>query len=339
MSFIWPTLLLALLSVPLLVLLYLQMQVRRRRFAARYGSLGIVQDTRGGGVGFRRHVPATIFLAGITILVFSLARPQATVSVPKIEGTVILTFDVSGSMAATDFQPTRMEAAKAAAKQFVENQPAGVAIGVVVFSDGGISVQPPTHTREETLATIDRLVPRRGTSVGNGILVALNTIALDAGDPPILKTSGPSDTISPDEVEPVPAPQGWYPSAAVVLLTDGENNQDPDPIMAADLAADLGVRVYTVGVGSPEGTTLEVEGFSVHTSLDEELLQYIASTTGGGYYNAGDEEQLRQIYDDLEPRLSVKPEKIEMTSIFAGLGMLIFLIGGLLSLLWFGHVP
>jgi Ca-activated chloride channel family protein len=109
--------------------------------------------------------------------------------------------------------------------------------------------------------------------------------------------------------------------------------------MAADLAADLGVRVYTVGIGSPEGTTIEVEGFTVHTSLDEQMLQYIAVTTGGAYYNAGNEEQLRRIYNDLEPKLSIKPEDIEMTSVFAGLGMIVFLIGGLLSLFWFGHVP
>jgi Ca-activated chloride channel family protein len=296
-----------------------------------------VHDALGTGIGLRRHVPAMIFLAGITILIFSLARPQATISVPKVEGTVMLTFDVSGSMAADDFKPSRMEAAKTAARQFVENQPSGVAIGVVVFSDGGISVQAPTHEREETLATIDRLVPRRGTSVGNGILVALNTIAVDAGDPPILNTSSSSGTSEP--VEPVQAPQGWYPSAAIVLMSDGENNQEPDPIMAADLAADLGVRIYTVGVGSPEGATIEVEGFTVHTSLDEPMLQYIASTSGGAYYNAGNEEQLRKIYDDLEPKLSIKPEEIEMTSVFAGIGMIIFLIGGMLSLLWFGHVP
>jgi Ca-activated chloride channel family protein len=299
MSFIWPTLLLALFCVPLLVLLYLQLQGRRRRFAARYGSLGLVHDAMGSGIGFRRHIPATIFLGGITILIFSLARPQATISVPKIEGTVILTFDVSGSMAADDFQPTRMEAAKAAANQFVYNQPTGVAIGVVVFSDGGISVQPPTHDRAETLTTIERLVPRRGTSVGNGILVALNTIAVDAGDPPILKTSGSSETIPSENVEPVPAPQGWYPSAVIVLLTDGENNQEPDPVMAAELAADLGVRVYAVGIGSPEGAIIEVEGFSVHTRLDEPMLQFLAAETGGVYYNAVDEEQLRKIYDDL----------------------------------------
>ena len=288
-------------------------------------------------MGVRRHIPVILFLAGISVLLFSLARPQATVSVPKIEGTVILTFDVSGSMVADDLQPTRMEAAKTAAKQFVEKQPTGISIGVVAFSDGGISVQAPTDNRDETLATIERLVPRRGTSIGNGILVALNTIAVDAGDPPILKSNGPSGTAT--EPAPVPAPQGWYPSAVVVLLTDGENNQSPDPVVAADLAADLGVRVYTVGIGSAAGTTIVVEGFTVHTSLDEPMLQYISSTTGGVYYNAGDEEQLRKIYNDLKPKLSIKPEDMELTSIFAGLGMVIFLIGGMLSLLWFGRVP
>ena len=336
MSFIWPILLVILFCVPLLVLLYLRIQARRRRFVARYGSLGLVHDAIGKGIGVRRHIPAMIFLAGITILIFSLARPQATISLPKIEGTVILTFDVSGSMVADDLKPTRMEAAKAAAQQFVENQPAGILIGVVAFSDGGISVQPPTENREETLATIERLVPRRGTSIGNGILVSLNTIAVDAGDPPILNAAGPAAT--PD-VAPTAVPQGWYTSAVIVLLTDGENNESPDPVMAADLAADLGVRIYTIGIGTAAGATIEVEGFTVHSQLDEPMLQYIAQTTGGAYYNVGNEEDLSRIYDDLQPKLSIKPQQMEMTSIFAGMGMLVFLIGGALSLLWFGHVP
>ena len=336
MSFIWPSLLLMLFSVPLLVLLYYWLQRRRHSFAALYGSLGLVHDGVGSGVGSRRHIPAMIFLAGITILLFSLARPQATVSVPKVEGTVMLTFDVSGSMAAEDLQPTRMEAAKAAAHQFVEKQPTGVSIGVVVFSDGGISVQPPTDNRDETLTTIDRLVPRRGTSIGNGILVALNAIAVDAGDPPILNTN---DLSQDPAVTPVEAPQGWYPSAVIVLFTDGENNQEPDPAMAAEVSADLGVRVYTVGIGTAAGATIEVEGMTVHSSLDEPMLQFIASETGGMYYNAGNEEELGRIYGDLEPKLSLKPEEMEMTSLFAGLGMIVFLIGGMLSLLWFGHVP
>jgi Ca-activated chloride channel family protein len=275
-----------------------------------------------------------MFLGGIAILLASTARPQATVSLPRLEGTVLLTFDISGSMAATDLQPTRMEAAKAAAMQFVKNQPQGVLIGVVAFSDGGVSVQSPSANREETFDTIERLVPRRGTSIANGILVALNTIVLQNGGQSILQSSPGADT-----GEPLPQPQGWYPSSVIVLLSDGENNQDPDPIAAADLAADLGVRVYTVGIGSPQGIDLEVEGFTVHTQLDEEMLRSVSLITGGQYYNAANEDELFRIYNDLEPKLSVKKEAMEITSLFAALGMLVFLFGGALSLFWFGRVP
>lgn len=336
MSFIWSSLLYFLIGVPLLALLYLRAQRRRGEIAARYGSLGVVHDAKTGASGSRRHLPAILFLAGITVLILSLARPQAIVSVPRIEGTVILTFDVSGSMSADDLKPTRMEAAKAAALEFVDNQPSTVLIGVVAFSDGGISVQPPTEKREDVIAAIERLVPRRGTSLGNGILVSLNSIVVDAGDPPFL-TSDPS--ADPSQHLADSAPQGWYPSAAIVLLTDGENNQDPDPIAATDLAADLGVRIYTVGIGKPEGAIINVEGYTVLSQLNEPVLQYIAATTGGAYYNAGDEEQLRRIYNDLEPRLSIKTEEMEVTSMFAGLGMLLFVIGAAFSMLWFGRVP
>jgi Ca-activated chloride channel homolog len=256
------------------------------------------------------------------------------VSIPRLEGTVVLTFDISGSMAATDLQPTRMEAAKAAATQFVKNQPQSVLIGVVAFSDGGVSVQPPTDNREETLATIERLVPRRGTSIANGILVALNAIVLNNGGQSILQSS-PEDATQ----EALPQPQGWYPSSVVVLLSDGENNQEPDPVAAADLAADLGVRVYTVGIGTPQGIDIEAEGFTVHTQLDEGMLRSISMITGGQYYNATNEDDLFRIYNDLDPKLSVKKEDMEITSILAGLAMLVFLIGGALSLFWFGRVP
>jgi Ca-activated chloride channel family protein len=333
MSFIWPTLLFLLFVVPLLVLLYLQMQRRRREIAAQYGSLGLVNPAAGNMPGARRHIPAVVFLFGITLLLLSLARPQANVSLPRLEGMVILTFDVSGSMAAEDMEPTRMEAAKTAAQKFVEDQPPGVLIGVVAFSDGGITVQSPTNTREDTLATIYRLVPRRGTSVGNGILIALNTIAVAAGDTPILNTSSLSETPSP-----VTEPQGWYPSSVIVLLSDGENTDRLDPIAAADLAADLGVRIYTVGVGSIEGATLTVEGFTVHSQLNEAVLQEIADITGGEYYYAGNEEDLQRIYADLRPRFTIRPEQLEVTSILAGIGILVFLIGGALSLLWFGRI-
>jgi Ca-activated chloride channel family protein len=311
------------------------MQQRRRNFASQFGSLGLLRNASGKAPGASRAIPTTFFLGGIGVLILSMARPQATVTLPRLEGTVILTFDVSGSMVADDLKPTRMEAAKAAASQFVKNQPSGVSIGVVTFSDGGIAVQPPTNDHEKTLETISRLVPHRGTSLANGILVALNTIAIDAGDPPILKTSNTGNAPQ----QPSAPPQGWYPSAVIVLLSDGENNQNPDPMQAADLAADLGVRVYTVGIGSTAGSTITVEGFTVHSQLDEGLLRGIADDSGGKYYNASNEDELFKIYSDLKPKLSIKKEQMEVTAIFAGIGMLTLLIGGVLSLLWFGRVP
>ena len=335
MSFIWSSLLYFLLLVPLLLWFYFRAQRQRREFAARYGSLGVVRD-RTKGLGGRRHIPALIFLLGITVLITSAARPQAMVSIPRLEGTVILTFDVSGSMAADDLQPTRMEAAKAAAREFVEKQPSNILIGVVAFSDGGISIQPPTAERDRTLDTIERLVPRRGTSLGNGILVSLNTIVVSAGDPPLLNTNSLS---APETPMPVPEIQGWYPSAVIVVLSDGENNQAPDPVMVSDLAADLGVRIYTIGIGTAEGTIIEVDGFSIHSRLDEALLQSVSANTGGQYYNAANEEELLRVYRDLEPKLSLRSEHIEVTSLFAAAAFLLFLVAGALSLLWFGRVP
>jgi Ca-activated chloride channel homolog len=331
MSFIWYSMLGSLLLVPLLALIYVTMYRRRSR-VARQSGFTFTQDLN-DQAGKRRHVPVLIFLLGITILLVSLARPQATVSLPKYEGTVVLVFDVSGSMGADDVSPTRIEAAKSAAYTFVENQPSVIRIGVVAFSDGGLSVQTPSENRDSTLATIERLVPRRGTSLGNGILVGLNAIAVDAGDPAIIDSNNLSNA---EDV--LPATQGWYPSAVIVLFSDGENNEAPDPLLVTDLAVDLGVRIYTVGVGSREGTAINVDGMNIHTQLDESMLVQVADTAGGQYYFAADENELNQIYDDLEPTLSIKPEELELTSLFAGLGILIFMIGGVLSFLWFGRV-
>jgi len=336
MSFIWSSLLYLLLIVPLLLWLYFRVQSKRRGMAARYGSMGVVHDSSSNSVGTRRHIPTLVFLAAIAILIMSIARPQAEVSIPKLEGTVILTFDVSGSMAADDLKPTRMEAAKAAAVEFVNQQPSNVLIGVVAFSDGGLSIQPPTKDKAETLDTIYRLVPRRGTSLGNGILVSLNTIIVSEGDPPLLNSEDLSDPIAE---APDTAIQGWYPSSVIVLLSDGENNQEPDPVAAAELAADFGVRIYTIGIGSTEGAVLEVEGFTVFSQLDEGLLQAISDNTAGQYYKAANEADLLRIYRDLEPKLSLKTENIEVTSLFAGVGVFLFLVAGALSLLWFGRVP
>jgi len=333
MSFIWPAMLYTLLLIPLLALFYVHIQRRRGKFRAQFGDQWTQQAA--APPGWRRHIPAVFFTAGLVVLLLALARPETVVSLPRVEGTVILAFDVSDSMAAGDIQPSRLEAAKAAAREFVDQQPISMQTGVIAFSDSGFSVQLPTNDQSAILAAINRLEPTRGTSLGTGILASLNTIAnLNALPTPQYYsnvTPAPSPT-------PTPVPPGTYTSAAIVLLTDGENNLDPDPLAAAKAAAERGVRIYTVGIGSPAGADLQVEGFMVHTQLDEALLKQISSISGGSYYNAESAQDLLKVYRNLEEKLVIKPEKTEVTSILAGAGIFILLLGSVFSLLWFGRL-
>jgi len=329
--------LLSLVLVPLLVLLYLRLQRRRKQIVARYGTLGIVQEAGKRPLGVRRHLPAAIFLVGLTILFFALARPQAVVSLPKLQGTVILAFDVSGSMAATDMQPSRMEAAKAAARDFVVSQPSTIKIGVVAFSESGFSVQLPTNDQTLVLAAIQRLGPERGTSLARGIDASLNTIFVESKiDQQAANYSNLTPTPTPT---PTPVPEGVYAPAVIVLLTDGENTAPPDPMEAALTARDRGVRIHTVGIGSAQGVVLDVEGFRVLTKLDETTLKSISQATGGSYFNAQSTEQLDAIYKNLNPELVIAPEPMEITSLFAGASVLLLLIGAATSLMWFSRFP
>jgi Ca-activated chloride channel family protein len=336
MTFIWPAMLLLLALIPAGAWLSGALERRRRRRAAAQGGLGLARGVVRRPGGLRRRVPAALFLAGFAVMAIALARPQGVVSLPREEGTVILAFDVSGSMAADDLKPTRMEAAKAAAQDFVARQPRSVVIGVVAFSDAGLAVQAPTSDQAAVLAAINRLAPERGTSVGQGILASLRTIALVESPPAQNYYTNRSPAPTPT---PTPVPAGTHTSAVIVLLTDGENNQAPDPASAAQAAADQGVRIFTVGLGSPAGTTLDLDGFQVHTQLNEPLLQQIADVTEGAYFRAEDAQQLRSIYDNLDTRLVVEPQKIEITSLFAGASILILVVGGVSSLLWLGRLP
>jgi Ca-activated chloride channel family protein len=338
MSFIWPAALAAILLVPLGVALYVAIDRRRKRLAAALVGPGLA----GAGAGARRRgglrtrIPAALFVTAFAVLAVALARPQAAVSLPRAEGTVVLAFDVSASMTATDIEPTRMDAAKAAAKAFVEQQPAGVIIGVVAFSDAGISVQVPTSDQAAVLAAIERITPSRGTSIGQGIQSALNAIAQSEADTPpsYYSNRSPAPTVAP-----TPVPAGSHGSAAIVLLSDGENNERPDPVAVAQTAADQGIRIDTVGIGSAAGTTLDLNGFQVHTQLDEATLQQIASVTGGTYRAAADADQLNAVYRDLGTQLVFRTEQIEVTALLAAAGVLLFVVGGVLSLAWSGRLP
>lgn len=333
MSFIWPLMLFSLLLVPLCVYLYMRLQRRRHQYTLNLGALGDVQNSGPKPLGRRRHIPFILFILGFTLLLLALSRPQAVLSIPQIEGTVMLAFDVSASMAAEDLEPTRMEAAKEAAHAFVEEQPSNIKIGVVAFSDGGLVVQTPTDDRVAISATIDRLVPQSATSLGQGILVALNTLQSDPENPP----GGEDSSQAPDP--PAPVPRGAFAPAIILLITDGENTEPPDPIEAAQTAIEQGVRIYTVGIGSPAGTELEIDGFRVYTQLNEDLLKQLAQQTEGEYYHASDADELRDIYENLDPGFVVKPEKMEITSILTGISLLFLLLGALTSLFWFGRIP
>ena len=349
MSFIWPPLLLLLLAIPAGVWLYGR---RERARAARAASFGMTPSARAGSPGsgsatslaprrpWLRRLPAVLTLVGVTILVVSLARPQSVFGVPRLEGTLLLAFDVSGSMAATDVAPSRMEAAKTAALALVERQPGSVRIGIVVFSDSGFSTQVPTYDRAAIIAAIQRLGPERGTSLGRGILAALTVIQeADQGESTDFYTNSSPDPNAPPSPAPTPVPEGYVEPARIVLMTDGENTVEPDPLEAAVAARDRGVRVDTVGFGTAEGVTLEVEGFQVHTSLDTAMLQGISDTTGGTFYPADDQADLGAIYDDIGARLTVRTEPFELTAMFAGLGFVLLVVGGALSLRWFGRMP
>lgn len=337
MSFIWPPVLLLLLAIPVGVWAYRSRERRRAERAAQFGwgaAAGETAPATARRARWTRRVPAVCTVAGITILVLSLARPESVIGVPRLEGTVLLAFDVSGSMAATDVAPTRIEAAKIAALAFVDKAPSSVRIGVVVFSDTGFSTQVPTSDRVAVLAAIQRLEPERGTSLGGGILESL--AAIDAADDSTDYYTNPSASSRPD---PTPVPAGVYVPAIIVLLTDGENTVQSDPLAAAQEARDRGVRIDTVGIGSPAGTTIEVEGFLVHTQLDAAALQAIADRTDGTYHAAEDLDDLSAIYDEVGSRLVVRTEPFELTPLLAAVGFALLLVGGLFSLRWFGRMP
>jgi Ca-activated chloride channel homolog len=331
-SFIWPAGLLLLLLIPCGVAANLALGRRRRSGLARYGTMALDSGSARRGRGVRGFVPPALAIAGMTVLGIGLARPQAIVNLPRLEGTVILAFDVSASMGATDISPTRMAAAKAAAKAFVEQQPSTVQVGVVAFSDSGIAVQPATSDQAAILGAIDRLTPQRGTSLGGGILASLQ--AIDAAENP---NAGYYTNRPQPSQAPVPA--GSHTSALIVLLSDGENNVSPDPQVAAQAAADRGVRIYTVGIGSPAGTSVDIDGFKVHTQLDEAALQQIADTTRGTYFAAPDQAHLDAIYSNLDAGLVVKAQPTEITPLFAAAGVLLLLLAAVASLAWLGRAP
>jgi Ca-activated chloride channel family protein len=332
MTFEWPWALAFLIVIPVLIFAYVTMQRRRRKYALTYASVSLVAQAVGKGPGIKRHIPAALYLLAIGAMVIALARPKATIPVPSNTGTVVLVIDVSGSMFAQDVEPNRMEATKDAARDFVQKQPSGVKIGVVSFSDFAALVAPPDTDRKPTLDAISRLRPQRGTNIGAGLQVALDAIydiQAQEADAPV--TGDPRPTPTPSQLD--------IPPASIVLVSDGQSNTGPDPLEVAKEAVNAGIKVYTVGIGTPEGTVLQIQGRNVFTRLDEETMKSVADETGGEYFNAQSDADLRKVYDDLARERIVENKETEITFAFAGAALIISMLAGALGLAWFNRLP
>jgi Ca-activated chloride channel family protein len=323
MSFQNPLMIVVALLVALaLALAYRWLQRRRSSALAAAG----LSSPAPGWAGLRRHIPPLMFLVALTLLLLALARPQATVAVPRISGTVVLTFDVSNSMAAKDVEPTRLGAAQAAAVSFVQAQPDTVDIGVVAFGQGALTTRQPSADHDGAIAAIKRLTPAGGTSLGTAILTALTTII---GKPVSLP--------DPDSNAPS-AEYGYWGSATIVLLSDGEDTGGPDAVAAAEVAAAAGVHIETIGIGTVEGATIEVDGFQVATALNEDLLTEVAQTTTGSYHRAQDAQQLDDVTNSLNLRATTNPEFLELTGPVVGFALVLLTIGGMFMISWFGRI-
>ncbi len=325
MRFLQPELLVALVLVPVVAIAYVLHRRRRSTVIETAGALARPVDD---GPGRRRHLPVILQLLALTVLLTGFARPEADIDLPRVEGTAILAFDVSNSMLADDLEPTRIEAAQAAAHVFIDNQPSTVRVGIVAFNDGGVITQTPTDDKAALHAAVDRLAPDGGTALPQGIFTSLNAIAEESIQIP---DGGLEDLATADI--------GYFGSGVIVLLSDGEQTEMNDPSAVTQLAANAGVRITTVGVGSPEGTVIELDGFNIATALDEESLSAIADATGGQYLRATTEADLTEIYDTIDLELTVRGESVELTGLFAAVGAVLLLVSGLASMRWLGRMP
>jgi len=341
LNFIWPEMLWLLVAVPLLVLAYLWLLGRRKKTAVRYANLALVKQAMGKAAGWKRHVPPLLMLLAITVLLLAAARPAAVITLPSQQETIVLAMDVSGSMRAADVQPNRLVAAQEAAKAFVAELPRSVRVAVVQFAGTAAIVQPPTHSRDDVYAAIDRFQLQRGTATGSGIVLSLAALFPEAGIDLSQITGQKAMPPSPGDkpkAEFTPVEPGSYGSAAIIMLTDGQRTTGPDPVEAAKMAADRGVRVYTVGIGTKEGETIGFEGWSMRVRLDEDALKTVANITRADYFYAGTAEDLKKVYQGLSTRLVVEKKETEISALFAALGALLVAAAAALSVAWFGRI-
>ena len=344
LTFQWPAMLWLLAAVPVLMAIYIRLLARRKRAALRFASLDTAWDKSRASGALRRHLPALLLLPGLCAMIAAVARPHAAIMLPSRVETVILAIDASGSMRATDIKPNRISAAQTAAKAFVSGQPGHVRVGVVAIAATAALVQSPTRSREDLVRAIDRLQPQRGSALGSGLVIALATLLPEARmDVEQLINGGASRRADPwraaDGEAFKPAPPGSNTAVAIVLLSDGQSNIGPDPVKMSEVAAERGVRIFTVGMGTPEGVVVSADGWSMRVRLDETALKKIAETTRGEYFGASNAADLNRIYRSLGARLTVEKQRsTEITAVFAAIGAALAMLSALLSLLWFNRI-
>ena len=345
MRFLWPQALWLLLAVPLLAAGYVHALRRRTAAAARFPGLAAAAGHDTGRI--LRRVPPLLFLVALATMIVAIARPVAVVTLPTHHQAVVLAIDVSGSMRATDVKPSRLAAAQAAARKFIDEQPRSTRIGVVAFAASASAVQHPTHDRDAARAALERLKTQSGTALGSGIVVALGSlfpgqgITVEAVQKAAAERKAPArepKALEGGEAAGKAAAAGSQGSAAIILLTDGQANTGIPPMDAARAAAERKVRVFVIGTGTPAGETMTVDGFRMRVRLDEETLKAIADVTRGRYFHAGNERDLEQIYTNLNTRFLMQKKETEITAIFSGVAVLVAMVSALLSFAWFNRI-
>lgn len=341
MHFIWPQVLWGLCLVPLLVAAYLWLLRRQRKYAYSYSSFFIIHQALTPGQGWRRHIPPALLLAAVTVGLVGASRPTAKIVLPADYMTLVLAVDVSLSMMAEDVPPSRMQAAQSTVKQFIESLPRDIRVGLVTFAGTAQVAQRVTDDREALLQAVDRFRLQRATATGSGLLMALATLRPELALDIELLIYG-FDGQRARNGQPAfaglsPVPPGSYDSGAIVLISDGRRTTGPDPVAAAQLAAQLGVRVYTVAFGTPDGFIPGFEGRSFYAAVDERTLQAIALLTEGEFYKAQDAAELNKIYQQLSTKFTLERAQTEVTSLFAAASALLVLLAAGLSLYWFGR--
>jgi Ca-activated chloride channel family protein len=348
MTFADPILLAGLLLVPAALVVYRTVQRRRSRYAVRFTNIALLENLVPRTPAWRRHVPPALYLVAMAALVVALARPSMAVAVPREEATVILTMDVSGSMMATDVSPSRLDAAKAAATEFVDGLPGGVKVGLVAFSTAPRVLVPPTTDRAAIHQGIDDLQAGGGTALGDAIVTSLEAAGLDPSSAAANPNAAPTPSSEPSSsAAPSPSPSAGTterPVIATVLLSDGANSTgDLEPLPAAEQAAALGVPIYTIALGTSDGVVTVPDDLgalhTVNVPPDTETLAAIAETTGGRAFEAPTAADLAQIYDSLGSRIGYTTEEREVTRWFAAAGLLLVVAGAGLAAHWFNRFP